>query len=141
MGTNAESGEARFGEARIGGKAGKVAEVKAGGEAEGSGTSEAADADGSGCGTEEEGNPGCEWGAAETQEGGGQVSVVGGLCSVIIFRTAMEYPSIHVLFFPENLSALSNASPSPSGPILPFFPSPTFEAEPAAVAGFPAGSS
>ena len=74
----AESGEARFGEARIGGEAGRVAEVKAGGEAEASGTSEAADVDGSGCGTGEEGDPGCGWGAAEAQEGCGQVRVLGG---------------------------------------------------------------
>jgi hypothetical protein len=135
----AESGEARFGEARIGGEAGR-AEVKAGGEAEASDTSEAADVDGSGCGTGEEGDPGCEWGTAETQEGGWQVRVVVGLCSRINFRTAMKYPSIHVLF-QENLPAFSDASPSPSGPILPFFPSPTFAAEPAAAARNPAGSS
>jgi len=75
----AESGEAKFGEARIGGEAGRAAEVKAGGEAEASGTSEAADADGSECGTGEKGDPGCGWGAAEAQEGCGQVRVeVGG---------------------------------------------------------------
>ena len=108
------SGEAWFGEARIGGEAGRVAEVKAGGEAEASGTSEAADADGSECGTREEGDPGCGWGAAEAQEGCGQVRVEGGLCSRINFRTATEYPPIHVLF-PENLPALSDASLSPSG--------------------------
>ncbi len=117
----AESGEVRFGEARIGGEAGRAAE----GEAEASGTSEAADADGSECGTGEEGDPGCGWDAAEAQEGGGQVRVVGGLCSRINFRTATEYPPIHVLF-PENPPAASNASRSPSGPIHQFFPSPTF---------------
>ena len=37
------------------------------------------------------------------EAGGGQVRVVG-LCSRIYFRTAMEYPSIHVLF-PESLPA------------------------------------
>ena len=52
--------------------------MKAGGEAEASGTSEAADAEGSGCGTGEEGDPGCGWGAAKAQEGCGQVRVVGG---------------------------------------------------------------
>ena len=102
--------------------------MKAGGEAEASGTSEAADADGSGCGTGEEGDPGCGWGAVEAQEGCGQVMVLGGLCSRINFRIATEYPSIHVLF-PENPPAASNASPSPSGPILPFFTYPTFGAE------------
>jgi hypothetical protein len=124
----ARFGEARFGEARIGGEAGRVAEVKAGGEAEASGTSEAANADGSGCGTGGEEDAGCGWNAAEAQEGGWQVRVVGGLCSRINFRTATEYPSIHILF-PENPPAASNASTSPSGPILPFFPYPTFAAE------------
>ncbi len=136
----AESGEARFGEARIGGEAGRAAEVKAGGEAEASGTSEAADADGSECGTGEEGDPGCGWGAAEAQEGCGQVRVVGGLCSRINFRTATEYPPIHVLF-PENLPAVSDASLSPFGHFLPISPSPALATEPAAAAGFPAGNS
>ena len=83
--------------------------------------------DGTGGAVGEEGDPGVGWSAAETQEVG-QVRVVGGLCSRINFRTATEYPSIHVLF-PENPPAASNASPSPFGPILPFFPSPTFSAE------------
>ena len=80
---------------------------------------------------------GCGWGATEAQEGCGQVRVEGGLCSRINFRTATEYPPIHVLF-PENLPAVSDASLSPSG-----FPSnlPISAFGDRAAAGFPVGNS
>jgi len=58
----------------------------------------------------------------------GRVAEVKAGVPEIISETATEYPSIHVLF-PENPPAASNASTSPFGPILPFFPSPTFAAE------------
>jgi len=99
----------------------------------------AAEAEGVGGGTGGEGGPGCGWGAANAQEDG-QVRVEGGLCSRINFRTATEYPPIHVLF-PENLPAVSDASLSPFGPFLPISPSPALATEPAAAAGFPAGNS
>ena len=100
----------------------------------------AAEAEGAGVGTGGEGGPGCGWGATNAQEDGQVRVVVGGLCSRINFRTATEYPPIHVLF-PENLPAVSDASLSPSGPFLPFPPSPPLSTEPAAAAGFPAGNS
>ena len=64
--------------------------------------------DGTGGAVGEEGGPGVGWSAADTQEVG-QVRVVVGLCSRIDFRTATEYPPIHVLFS-NKPSNSSNAS-------------------------------
>ena len=79
----------------------------------------------------EEGSPGVGWSAAETQEVG-QVRVVG-LCSRINFRTAMEYPSIHVLFSNKPSNASNTSSPS-FGPALPLYPTSTLAAELASAA-------
>jgi hypothetical protein len=87
----------------------------------------AAEAEGVGGGTGGEGGPRCGWGAANAQEDG-QVRVEGGLCSRINFRTATEYPPIHVLFSNKPSNA-SNASSSPFGPTLPLSPTPTLAAE------------
>ncbi len=53
---------------------------------------------------------------------------MGELCSRIKFRTATEYPPIHVLFS-NTPSNSSNASSSPFGTLLPLSPTPTFAAE------------
>ena len=88
--------------------------------------------DGTGRAMGEEGGPGVGWSAAETQ-GVGQVRVGGGLCSRINFRTATEYPPIHVLFSNKPSNA-SNAFSSPFGPALQLSRTSTFAAELASAA-------